>query len=48
MIKLQLMKNKLVAMKKKLKMIEKNQTFEFVDTPKHKKAIAIKWVYRTS
>ena len=28
-------------------MIEKNQTWELVDRPKHKKAIGVKWVYRT-
>ncbi|XP_074379364.1 retrovirus-related Pol polyprotein from transposon TNT 1-94 isoform X2 [Apium graveolens] len=35
------------AMKEELKMIEKNQTWELVDRPKHKKAIGVKWVYRT-
>ena len=34
-------------MKGELKMIEKNQTWELVDRPKHKKAIGVKWVYRT-
>lgn len=28
-------------------MIEKNQTWELVDRPEHKKAIGVKWVYRT-
>ena len=28
-------------------MIKKNQTWELVDRPKHKKAIGVKWVYRT-
>ena len=28
-------------------MIEKNQTQELVDRSKHKKAIGVKWVYRT-
>ena len=28
-------------------MIEKNQTWKLVDKPNHKKAIGIKWVYRT-
>ncbi|KAL4388514.1 hypothetical protein GQ457_09G023930 [Hibiscus cannabinus] len=30
-----------------LNMIEKNQTWELVDRPNHKKAIGVKWVYRT-
>ena len=34
-------------MKDELKMIEKNQTRELVDRPEHKKAIGVKWVYRT-
>ena len=37
----------IAAMKEELKMIEKNQTWELVDRPKHKKAIGVKWVYRT-
>ena len=28
-------------------MIEKNQTWELVDKPRHKRAIGVKWVYRT-
>ena len=35
------------AMKEELNMIEKNQTWKLVDKPNHKKAIGIKWVYRT-
>lgn len=35
------------AMKEELKMIEKNQTWELVDRPQNKKAIGVKWVYRT-
>jgi len=36
------------AMKKQLRMIEKNQTWELVDMAKHiKKPIEVKWVYRT-
>ena len=35
------------AMKEELMMIEKNQTWELVDRPTHKKAIGVKWVYRT-
>ena len=34
-------------MKDELKMIEKNQTWELEDRPEHKKAIGVKWVYRT-
>ncbi|CAL5377981.1 unnamed protein product [Camellia sinensis] len=37
----------IAAIKEELKMIEKNQTWELVDRPKHKKAIGVKWVYRT-
>ncbi|CAL5368182.1 unnamed protein product [Camellia sinensis] len=37
----------IAAMKEELKMIKKNQTWELVDRPKHKKAIGVKWVYRT-
>ncbi|KAM7516070.1 hypothetical protein LguiA_005653 [Lonicera macranthoides] len=37
----------IAAMKEELKMIEKNQTWELVERPKHKKAIGVKWVYRT-
>lgn len=35
------------AMKEELKMIKKNKTWELVDRPGHKKAIGVKWVYRT-
>ena len=35
------------AMEEKLKMIEKNQTWELVDKPNHKKAIGVNWVYKT-
>ena len=35
------------AMKEELIMIEKNKTWELVDKPNHKKAIGVKWVYRT-
>ena len=35
------------AMKEELRMIEKNQTWELVDMPTHKKPIGVKWVYRT-
>nr|CAN78660.1 hypothetical protein VITISV_044392 [Vitis vinifera] len=35
------------AMKEGLKMIEKNQTWELLDKPTHKRAIGVKWVYRT-
>lgn len=35
------------AMMEELKMIEKNQTWELMDRPNHKKAIGVKWVYRT-
>ena len=34
-------------MKEGLKMIEKNQTWELLDKPTHKRAIGVKWVYRT-
>nr|KYP62375.1 Retrovirus-related Pol polyprotein from transposon TNT 1-94 [Cajanus cajan] len=34
-------------MEEELKMIEKNQTWQLVDRPSHKKAIGVKWVYRT-
>ncbi|GFY89263.1 hypothetical protein Acr_06g0012030 [Actinidia rufa] len=37
----------IVVMKEELKMIKKNQTWELVDRPKHKKAIGVKWDYRT-
>ncbi|RVW87522.1 Retrovirus-related Pol polyprotein from transposon RE1 [Vitis vinifera] len=35
------------AMKEELKIIEKNQAWELVDKPTHKRAIGVKWVYRT-
>ena len=38
---------KCMAAMEELKMIEKNQTWELVDRPKHKKAIGVKWVYKT-
>jgi hypothetical protein len=34
-------------MKEELKMIERNQMWELVDITQHKKAIGVKWVYRT-
>jgi len=37
----------IAAMKEKLRMIEKNNTWELVDRPAHKKTIGVKWVYRT-
>lgn len=37
----------MAAMKEELMMIEKNQTWMFVNIPAHKKAIGVKWVYRT-
>ena len=39
--------NWMAAMKEELKMIEKNQTWMLVDRPTHKKAIGVKWIYRT-
>ncbi|RVW24162.1 Retrovirus-related Pol polyprotein from transposon TNT 1-94 [Vitis vinifera] len=36
-----------VTMQEELNMIEKNNTWELVDRPTHKKAIGVKWVYRT-
>ena len=39
--------NWLDAMKEELKMIEKNQMWELVDKPQHKKAIGVKWIFRT-
>ena len=47
MKKLQHIKNWMATMKEELKMIEKNQTWMLVDIPAHKKAIGVKWVYRT-
>ncbi|XP_037491502.1 uncharacterized mitochondrial protein AtMg00820-like [Jatropha curcas] len=35
------------TMEEELRMIEKNDTWELVDRPTHKKAIGVKWVYRT-
>jgi hypothetical protein len=35
------------AMKEKLRMIEKNDTWVLKDKPLHKKTIGVKWVYRT-
>ncbi|KAH9704543.1 hypothetical protein KPL70_011512 [Citrus sinensis] len=37
----------LEAMEDEIKMIHKNQTWELVDRPLHKKTIGVKWVYRT-
>ena len=34
-------------MEEEIKMAHKNQTWELVDKPLHKKAIGVKWVYRT-
>ena len=34
-------------MKDQLRMIEKNDTWELVDIPQHRKVIGVKWVYRT-
>lgn len=34
-------------MKEELKMIKKNQTWELVDRPQHKKVIEVKWIFRT-
>ncbi|KAJ6935199.1 hypothetical protein NC652_010261 [Populus alba x Populus x berolinensis] len=35
------------AMKEELKMIGKNQTWKLVERPQHKKAIGVKWTFRT-
>jgi hypothetical protein len=35
------------AMHEELRMIEKNDTWVLMDKPLHKKAIGVKWVYRT-
>jgi hypothetical protein len=35
------------AMQEELRMIEKNDTWVLMDKPLHKKAIGVKWVYRT-
>ncbi|XP_057954051.1 uncharacterized mitochondrial protein AtMg00820-like [Malania oleifera] len=37
----------IATMNEELKMIEKNQTWELIEKPKHKKVIGVKWVYRT-
>ncbi|XP_071906098.1 uncharacterized protein [Coffea arabica] len=37
----------IVAMKEELKMTDKNQTWELVDRPTHKKVIGVKWACRT-
>ena len=34
-------------MQEELSMIEKNNTWELINRPTHKKAIGVKWVYRT-
>jgi uncharacterized protein YpiB (UPF0302 family) len=35
------------AMQEELRMIEKNDTWVLMDKPLHKRAIGVKWVYRT-
>ena len=35
------------AMKEEIKSIEKNETWELMDLPKEKKAIGLKWVFKT-
>ena len=35
------------AMKEELMMINKNNTWELVDKPSHKKAIGVEWIYKT-
>ena len=35
------------AMKEELRMIKKNDTWELVDRPQHRKVVGVKWVYRT-
>ena len=35
------------VMKEELRMIEKNDTWELVDRPQHRKVIGVKWIYRT-
>ncbi|PKI69092.1 hypothetical protein CRG98_010561 [Punica granatum] len=37
----------MVTMKEELSMIEKNQTWELVDSPQDRKVIGVKWMYRT-
>lgn len=39
--------NWIEAMQEELKMIEKNQTWDLVNRPQHKKVIGVKWVYKT-
>ena len=34
-------------MKAEMDMIKKNPTWKFVDRPRNKKVIGVKWVYRT-
>ena len=36
----------IIAIQKEMRIIHKNQTWELVDKPLHKKAIGVKWVYR--
>ena len=35
------------AMQEELVMIDKNQTWELVERPEHRKVIGVKWVFRT-
>ena len=35
------------ALKEELTMIEKNETWIFVDKPIHKKVIGVKWIFKT-
>jgi len=37
----------MVAIQEELRMIEKNQTWELVDRPEHRKVSGVKWVFRT-
>ena len=34
-------------MKEELRMIEKNDTWDLVDRPQHRKVIGVEWIYRT-
>lgn len=34
-------------MEEEIRMIEKNETWELVEKPPHKKAIEVKWIYKT-
>ena len=34
-------------MKEELNMIEKNETWELVDRPRHRKVIGVRWIYKT-